>query len=187
MKSLELNKPHVIVVVGLPGAGKSFFAKQFSDMFKTPYVDYNYYHRLTDSREVGDVVATELLSQLFLTKQTLIIEGRGETKEDRAILARLAQSKGYTILYVWVQTEPATTYKRSVTAKDAPYTEEEYQARVDAFAILSRAEAPIVISGKHTYASQAKMVLRRLAAPRTAAVAPRPPRPTPKSGRVAIG
>ena len=39
MKSLQLDKPHAIVMVGIPGSGKSFFADKFSAMFNAPYVE----------------------------------------------------------------------------------------------------------------------------------------------------
>lgn len=189
MKSLELNKPHLLIVVGLPGAGKSFFAKQFGETFGAPYVDYGRYHELTGSQHVGDVVATDMLGQLFLTKQTIVIEGRGETKQDRLILAKVAATKGYKPLFIWVQTEPQTTIKRVVNAPGAPYTRDEYDMRVEAFVPLERAEPQIVISGKHTFASQAKMVLKRLVTPRTTLATPtapaRPIRPL-RSGRIIV-
>lgn len=169
IKSLELTKPHLLVIVGLPGSGKSFFAKQFSETFGAPYVDYAHYHKLVGSVETGDIVATELIGQLLLTKQTIVIEGRGETREDRAILTRLCQSKGYEVLYVWVQTTPQTAHKRAVLAKGAPLNEREFSERSETFAPLGNGEPYVVISGRHTYPSQARMVLRRLAAPRTAA------------------
>ena len=165
MESLELNKPHLLVVVGLPGAGKTFFAKQFGETFGAPYVDYVYYHGLTDSVELGDTVATELLGQLFLTRRTIVVEGRGETKEDRAILLKLGLAKGYEVLFVWVQTEPQTVLKRAVLAKGAPYSRSEFDSRSQMFAQLDRNEPQVVISGKHTYASQARMVLKRIANP----------------------
>lgn len=165
MESLELKKPHLLVVVGLPGSGKTFFAKQFGDTFAAPYVDYVHYHGLTGSVELGDTVATELLGQLFLTKRTIIVEGRGETKEDRVILLKLAAAKGYEPLFVWIQTEPQTILKRAVMAKGAPYSRSEFDARSEVFAQLDRSEPQVVISGKHNYASQARMVLRRLAEP----------------------
>lgn len=165
MESLELKKPHLIVAVGLPGAGKTFFAKQFADTFGAPYVDYVYYHDLLNSIELGDTVATELLGQLFRTRSTLVIEGRGETKEDRAILVKLAAAKGYEPLFVWIQTEPQTVRKRAVLAKGAPYSQSEFDSRSEMFDQLDRSEPQVVISGKHTHASQARMVLKRIANP----------------------
>lgn len=188
MKSLELNKPHLLVVVGLPGAGKSFFAKQFSDTFSVPFVDYNHFQRVTGSVDIGDKVATELLGQLFLTKQSLIMEGRGETKQDRQLIAKLAKSKQYDLMYIWVQTEPTTSKQRAVSSKTAAYTEQEFMERVSTFDILDKSEPYVVISGRHTYASQAKMVLRRLVEPRAVTRTVPPQRTIQKhSGRIIVG
>jgi predicted kinase len=176
IKPLELTKPHLLVVVGLPGSGKSFFAKQFGETFGAPYIDYAHFHKLVNSVELGDVVATELLGQLLLTKQTIVIEGRGETREDRAILAKMSQSKGYEVLYIWVQTTPQTAHKRAVLAKDAPYDEQEFAERSQAFTSLESNDPHVVISGRHTYPSQARMVLRRLTAPRATASSSQPRR-----------
>lgn len=165
MESLEVSKPHLLVVIGLPGAGKTFFAKQFGDTFGAPYVDYVYFHGLTGSMDLGDTVATELLGMLFLTRRTIVVEGRGETKEDREILLKLGAAKGYEVLFVWVQTEPQTVLKRAVQAKDAPYSQSEFDERSELFEQPERNEPQVVISGKHTYASQARMVLRRIAHP----------------------
>ncbi|MBI3889304.1 hypothetical protein HY312_01855 [Candidatus Saccharibacteria bacterium] len=41
MKSLNLTKPHLIVVVGIPGAGKTYFGQQFSTTFNAPYLKYD--------------------------------------------------------------------------------------------------------------------------------------------------
>lgn len=169
MKPLEFSQPHLLVAVGLPGSGKTFFAQQFHETFSAPYVDYAYFHELTGSQELGDVVATELLDQLFLTKRSIVIEGRGETKQDRALLMQLAQSRGYDILFVWVQTEPQTNHRRAVSGKDARYTQSQFDDLVESFEHLGKGEPYIVISGKHTFASQGRMVLKRLAAHRTAA------------------
>lgn len=198
MKPLKLTSPYLLVVVGVPGSGKTFFAKQFSQTYGAPFVDYGHFHSIAQDEHLGDVVATELLGQLFLTRSTILIEGRGETKQDRAILANLAEAKRYKLLYVWVQTEPQTTLRRAVQAKDATYSRSEYDSRVASFTLLDRQEPQVVISGKHTFSSQARMVLKRLETTtsepqQAAAAAPkpvvtRPPMAVKKSsGRIIIG
>ncbi len=196
MKPLEFSQPHLLVTVGLPGAGKTFFAQQFHETFSAPYVDYAYFHELTGSQDLGDVVATELLDQLLLTKRSIVIEGRGETKQDRALLMQLAQSRGYDVLFVWVQTEPQTNHRRAVSGKDARYSQAQFDDLAESFEHLSKGEPQVVISGKHTFASQGRMVLKRLAAQRIATAGERkvkaPERPTePKiknhDGRIIIG
>lgn len=188
MKSLEFNKPHMLVVIGLPGAGKTFFARQFGETFGAPFVDYTHFHRLTGSIELGDIVATELLGQLFLTKQTILIEGRGETAQDRAMLTKHAKSKGYEILYVWVQTDPQVAKKRAVHSKDANYKEEEFLNASQAFAPLTPADPQVVISGRHTYASQLRMVLKRIVSLRSDPKRPATPHTVQKrTGKIIVG
>lgn len=190
MKPLEKTKPqHVLVVVGIPGAGKTFFAKQFSDTFNAPYVDYAHFHSLTGSIEMGDIVATELLGQLFRTKQTIVMEGRGESRQDRLLLSRLVDSKQYKLLYVWVQTEPQTARQRALKSM----TGSDFNERMELFEPLATSEPFVVISGKYTFAAQMKMVLKRIIEPRSGNTAsqPKPTQPPQqaiqkRSGRIII-
>lgn len=185
MKPLQLHKPHLLVVVGLPGAGKTYFASQFSDTFNAPFVEYGYYAKHIGDEKVAEELATHALMQLLRTKQTLVIEGVGNSRDDRREIVRVANKHGYDVLYIWVQTEPQTTELRAVRSKTASMTQDEYEARSKKFEILLRTEIHVVISGKHTYASQAKTVLKRLATDRPApATTSVPVRTTPPRGRL---
>lgn len=173
MKSLSLSQPHLLVMVGIPGSGKSFFAEQFSDMFHAPYVDFA---KILDiSGSDGDMSAryvTHLLNELFKTKSTIIVDGLGDTKAQRAELKNLANAAGYKTLLVWVQTDGTTAKSRTLkTSKKngRPVSEYEYDKITSSFSIPTTGEHPvIVISGKHTFATQARAVLKNLASPREA-------------------
>ena len=39
MNNLDLTTPRVIFLVGIPGAGKTFFASRFSEEFGAPFID----------------------------------------------------------------------------------------------------------------------------------------------------
>jgi predicted kinase len=185
MKPLQLHKPHLLVVVGLPGAGKTYFASQFSDTFNAPYINYGFYAKHVGNEKVAEELATHALMQLLKTKQTIVIEGVGNTRDDRREIVRVASKHGYDVLYIWVQTEPQTTEQRAVRSKMATMTRDEYEERIKKFELLLRTEAHVVISGKHTYASQAKTVLKRLATDRPApASVPVPVRSTSSRGRL---
>jgi shikimate kinase len=188
MKSLQVDKPHMLVVVGLPGAGKTFFAKQFSSTFNAPYVDYDHYRHLINNDELGDKITGEMLAQLMLTRQTIVLEGLGSQRAERKDFTLFARKNGYEVLYIWVQTEPATTLLRAVTSKSATMTRSEFDERSSQFEILTKDENHLVISGKHTYASQAKVVLKRLVSARTEtpSAGPRPAVPQPR-GRIIVG
>ena len=201
MKSLQLTKPHLLVVVGLPGSGKTFFAKQFSDTFNAPYIDYGYYSSLVGSVKTSEEIIDHIYGLLLRTKQSLVIEGRGSTKAERKELADMAAKNGYSILFVWVQTEPATAEHRAVYAKTATMNQKEFDKATKAFENLNAGEPYMVISGKHTFSSQGKTVLRKLitdrpttvpasklaAAAKSKLVVTRPASRTRVRGRINVG
>jgi predicted kinase len=170
MKSLSLSKPHLLIMVGIPGSGKSFFAEKFSEMFHAPYVSYD---RIMDVGEGNAEQAarymTYLLHELIKTGQTLVVDGLADTRAQRAELKHLAHVAGYKPLFIWVQTDVATAKARALktsTDKGRGMTPHEYDQVAGYFMPLSAMEKPVVISGKHTYATQARIVLKNLAAPR---------------------
>jgi len=171
MKSLHLSKPHLIVMVGIPGSGKSFFAEKFAETFRAPCISEG---RIIDLvPEVPDAapfIASMQLGELLKTGQTVVFDGSSATRTARQDLAKQARATGYEPLLVWVQTDPATAETRATRATKAStnriVTPEEFDRALKRFTPPATTERPVVISGKHTYASQAKMVLKRLSGPR---------------------
>ncbi|HEU0266759.1 MAG TPA: AAA family ATPase [Candidatus Saccharimonadaceae bacterium] len=164
MKSLSLATPHLLVMVGIPGSGKSFFAEKFSDTFNAPFVSYHTIASLAESnaQEIGDYMITELMK----SHQSLLVEGRSDTRRERMELAKLARVHGYEPLYIWVQVDAETAQNRAARpGKDKSnriMEASDHEQLVKRFAPLTAGEKSVVISGKHTYASQAKVVLRKL-------------------------
>lgn len=189
MKSLSLSTPHIVIVVGIPGAGKTFFATQFAEMFNAPLLSADTLIPLLSSPDEDDRSATAsaalhaFLPELLKTGKTILLDGVGAMRVERAGLAKLAKEAGYQTLIVWVQTDTPTAKQRSLK----PVRGSEKRAiDADTFERSSRKFSPphasekyIVLSGKHTYASQAKMLLRKLSSPRTER-AEQPERPEPK-------
>lgn len=180
MKSLSLNQPHVIVMVGVPGSGKSFFADKFAETFRAPYVSRNHIEALVNDSGLADALAMQQFAELLKTRHTIIVEGPAVTRSERSEIARQARSAGYETLFVWVQTDPATAKARCLRPKkDSQYralTSDQYDARLQRFSPPHSSEKAIVISGKHTYATQARVVLKKLSSPRaTIAGHSRPP------------
>lgn len=169
MKSLSLSQPHVIIMVGVPGSGKSFFAEKFADTFRAPHVSFDKIAAITGA-EAAEELAQYQLDELFKTNQSIIVDGIADLKTERLELARKARSHGYEPLLVWVQIDPSSAEQRSTRrTKDQPtprLSVEEYEWRLKRFSPPSAIEKPVVISGKHTYATQAKVVLKKLSAPR---------------------
>lgn len=171
MKSLSLTKPHLILVVGVPGSGKTFFAEKFAETFNAPYVSTEKIDTLLgDAAAATKDIMNYQLDELLKTKQSILVEGAAETRTDRAEIARKAKTAGYELLTTWVQTDPATAKGRATRKSSGKtnriYSSDEYDRLVKRFTAPNASEKPLVISGKHTYATQAKVVLKRLSAPR---------------------
>ena len=176
MKSLSLSKPHLIIMVGIPGSGKSFFAEHFADTFKAPIVSFHRFRQElfnspTFSKNEEDIisqVANYMLDEIFKTGRTIVYEGRTNTRAERTLLAKKTREAGYEPLFVWVQTEPLTAKKRATkhNTDRLAMNEAQYNTELKRFSIPHPTEKVIVISGKHTYASQLKIVLKRLVEPR---------------------
>ncbi len=160
MKSLHLSRPHAIMMVGYPGSGKSFFAQKFADMFNAPYID-----ALTLTSYAKDVpsamkIITNFAEEVAKTGQTFVYEGDTDSRTLRTEFVKWAKSFGYEPLIVWVQVEKDTAKAR--TLKKNSLDPDAFEEVIKQFSPPHETERPIVISGKHTYASQAKVVLSYL-------------------------
>lgn len=190
MKSLSLSRPLVIMVVGLPGSGKSFFARQFSDMFGAPLVsaDFVRHTLFPESKYTAEedayvqTLTQNQLAELLKTSKTIVVDGGANTRAQRTVIEREAKAHGYGTLIVWVQTDEPTTITRSLkrNAKrqadvlNSPLSVDAYKRLKKQFGAPGRFENVIVISGKHTYATQARVVLKKLVAPRDTIIVNRP-------------
>jgi len=165
-------------MIGAPGVGKTYFAEQFAETFKAPLVSrerigFEITANPTGTKDelaIISRIAGGQLVELLKTQRSIIIDGGADTRADRVALRKLVREAGYDVLYIWVQTDSATAQYRATkqtrgSAKKA-LTEAEYMSRLKQFSPPGPNEKPIVISGKHTYATQVKVVLKRLVEPR---------------------
>ncbi len=180
MKTLAFAKPLVLVLVGLPGSGKSFFARQFSEMFGAPLVSYD---RLcyelfaaplfsSEERDIIQRLAHNQIGELLKTKRSFLVDGGSSTRTERQTISLLAKAHGYDVLHIWVQTDDTTAKLRSLR-RNPRRLDDQYSPQLteEQFSSLSKRHTPpnredhVVISGKHAFSTQAKTVLRRLSAP----------------------
>jgi predicted kinase len=165
MKSLSPRKPHLLIMVGIPGSGRSTFADQFANTFNAPFIDTDLLKSYTQSDAAAEQLTQRVLHQLFRTKASIIYDGPSATRAQRTELARHAHAAGYTPLFIWVQVDTPSAQARAThrSAQPAPITAEEFERAIRRFTAPNASENAVVISGKHTYASQVKVVLKRLA------------------------
>jgi len=182
MKSLSLSRPHLLIVIGTPGSGKSFFARQLAETFNIPLVSYDQIRSTlfeqpqysNDQEAIVYDLAYQQLAELLKTEKTLIVDGGHNVRTDRYALIKRAHSLAYETLTVWVQTDEATSKQRATRRNsrrqgdnlNVSLTDQQFTALARQVTAPGAQEPFIVISGKHTYASQAKVVLRKLVAPR---------------------
>ena len=154
------KKPYAILVFGAPMSGKTFFAEQFSQSIRAPFLNIA---RLEKKFGSDRKLADELITQMAKSKADLIIEGYINTEEQRKEMRELLKKLDYQPVLVWVQTDLNTIkqrmrnhYRKLDAAKEA--LAESYK-HIEA---PTADENPIVISGKHTFRTQCQNVVSRL-------------------------
>lgn len=132
-----------------------------------------------------------MLAEYLKTKRTIVIEGQLDRRANRAELVKVLNKAGYKSLLVWVQTDANEAHRRATKKypKGSGLDSDEFNELLQQFQPPLPQEKPVVISGKHTYTTQVKIVLKQLAAdnPRpavsTAAQPKQTPPDTPRSSR----
>lgn len=189
MKQLTLANPHVIIMVGIPGAGKTAFAEQFAETFKTPYVNEGAITREGDlNASQSEKVTRSFLDELLKTRRTLVYEGSTTTKSDRQKLVEHIVKAGYTPLIVWVQTESVEAKRRALKKhpKGSGLSSQDFDSAVSSFQTPIAKEHATVISGKHTYATQLRVILKQLSSERPDLKLTPSRRPSPHAKRTML-
>lgn len=166
--------------MGYPGAGKSFFARQFAELYKLARISedrirYELFEKPqfnNDELEIIQRVAEYMLEELMQTEQTIIYDGEFLQLKSRKQLVEFAKARGYRTLFVWLQTDLGTSWIRA-NKRDKRNPDSKYAFEVDKTVFnrlkdeLERPgekEVAVVISGKHAFRSQSLTVLRKITA-----------------------
>jgi predicted kinase len=177
---LNIDKPLLILVVGNPGSGKSFFARQFSESYKFFYIDTGRYESELEGLGKSNLEISKLAKKLtsatfeqaLKSFKHIIFEGYFGSKSEREIILNKAVKAGFGVLTVWVQTDNATTEERAMNRdrrraddkNSLNLSEDEFSSMLSSFEKpVATKENSIVVSGKHDFKSQSVMVLRKIA------------------------
>jgi shikimate kinase len=155
-------------MIGIPGAGKSTFAEHFADTFQAPIVSETKLQRQYDLSDTeAETLRDTILNEYMKTHRTVLIDGGLEAKDKREALVRKLIKSGYRPLIVWVQTDTTEAFRRASRPFPAGSSidTETFERLLDVFQAPGEKEKMVVISGKHTYASQLKIILKQLATP----------------------
>lgn len=168
MKPLTSASPHAIIMIGIPGSGKTTFAERFAETFQAPIVSQtNFQREYRLSAVEAEALRDTILTEYMKTHRTVLIDGGLDEKEKRETLVRMLVKAGYRPLVVWVQTDTGEAHRRATKPypRGSGMSDEEFDTQLDLFEAPGEKEKMIVISGKHTYASQLKIILKQLATP----------------------
>lgn len=149
-----------ILVFGAPCSGKTTFSQQFAAQFNATFYDLDL---LQQEHNLSRQFILLLVAEIAKTGATLVLEGANDTEKDRKELLAILRNAGYTPTLIWIQTDVSTIRARLKNKlKSVEKAKQVYDNRVKALEAPSDAEAPIVLSGKHTYPTQLKQVLTQL-------------------------
>lgn len=169
----------MLLMHGLPGAGKSAFARQFAELTGLSHVSsdrfrYELYDDPKFTTSENNTVlrlAAYMSEELLRRGNSVIFDMHLPTQRLRDGLARLANDHNAQLVLVWVQTDQETAGWRS-QHRDRRRIDDKYAfnlsaSQFDELAQLVKSnfrpkDRLIVISGKHLFRVQAAAALKRL-------------------------
>lgn len=173
-----ISKPMIVQIVGPAGAGKSFFARRFSKTFGAPLVSrdrlrwtlFAHHTYSEDEESIVSQVTDVMVDELLKTGKLFILDGGYNRRPARNLIRDKAQKNNYQIFTIIVQTDEPTARNRAThrnqRSVDDRYNQslsaEQYAAQIKAYQPPVVDKNTVVISGKHTYSTQARIVLKKL-------------------------
>lgn len=192
MKALPVSTPTILIIIGIPGAGKSHFAGQLANHYNLP---------LVTPERIADIVppaaqhldaepaasaelAGHLTAELLKTGASFIIDSAHlGNKIERMKLQRLASRHRYQTLIVWVQVDEPSAQQRAErnrAERGQSLSPRRFMDSVKQFN-APQTEHYAVVSGKHTFSAQQGAVLRKLQPAKPATANKPTPTPAPAS------
>ena len=154
-------KPRALLIFGAPYSGKTTFAEKFANKF-----NLTYYNLSAVEKDYGlsfeDLLA--VFELVLKTRQSLVLEGCIDSEKERTELRNVLRSHGYDPTLIWVQTDMATIRLRlKMRYKNVAKAKKAYDDAVALLEAPTDVEKPIILSGKHTFETQVRHVVKGLA------------------------
>ena len=178
MGKLELKPPLLLITMGYPGSGKSFFARQFGEQYSLPVLSderirFELFENPQFNNDESDIVSRVFdyaLEQLMRTGSSLVCDGSFLKLKDRQRIQDQAKKAGFRTLTVWLQTDINTSNIRA-RRRDRRNPDSKYAFDLNAVQFKNISESLqrpndkekfVVISGKHAFKGQSLTVLRKI-------------------------
>lgn len=178
MSKIYPTKPFLLLFYGYPGAGKTYFARQFCDNVQAAHLQADriraeLFENPRYDKQENDIVnqlmnymAEEFLSAGLSVAYDMSASRAGQRRQ----LVNMAHRSHAQPLVVWFQIDPDTAFSRSIN-RDRRRSDDKYAAIWDRTTFESltermqnpvRGEEYVVVSGKHLFSTQQSAVISRL-------------------------
>jgi predicted kinase len=172
------NRPILLMLYGFPGAGKTYFARQFCDRIQAAHVQadrirYELFEKPRYDKQENDVVV-QLMNYMtgeFLNAGISVAYDVSVMRlAQRHAVRELAIQAHAKPLLVWFQTDSESAYLRNLK-RDRRRVDDKYAAAYDQTSfgnIVGHMQNPanvedyVVVSGKHTFNTQYNTVIHRI-------------------------
>jgi predicted kinase len=178
MAKLFPAKPFLLLFYGYPGAGKTYFARQFVDNVQAAHLQADRIRGELFEQPRYDKQENDIVMQLmdYMTEEFLsaglsvVYDANAMRKSQRAALRDLAFRCHAQPIVVWFQMDPDTAFSRSVK-RDRRRADDKYAAQWDRPTyenIVNHMQNPLasepyaVISGKHLFNMQQSAVVAKM-------------------------
>lgn len=177
MQKVVPNKPLLILLYGFPGAGKTYFARQLCDHLQAAHVHGDrirseLFEEPRYDREENDVIShlMDYMTEAFLNADMSVVYDTNAMRlAQRRQLRDMARKAHAQTVLVWFQVDLETAYVRAAK-RDRRKSDDKYSPAIDrpTFDRLASGmqnpqnEDYVVISGKHTFATQLRSFVKRL-------------------------
>ncbi len=177
MRKIKLRGPTLIYFYGMPGAGKSYLARNIAENYGLAVVSSNKIRNILFENPVYDKTENNMVEKIMIdqTEQFLkndigvVYDISASRILQRRALRELTRKLKIKDLLIWIQIDQDTAYARS-TNRDHRKPDDKYNKNLslDSFNAQLRQmqnpidEAGIVVSGKHIYSTQNIAIQKKL-------------------------
>ncbi len=172
------TKPILVLLYGMPGAGKTFFARQLCDQMQAAHLQADrirseLFESPTYNKEENHIVSSlmgYMTGEFMQSGVSVVFDVNSTRAPQRRMLRNLAAKyKGETVL-VWFQLDPDTAFRRAAKRDrrkaDDHFAQEmtpaAFRAALAGMQNPDTSEPFVVVSGKHVFNMQKNAFFREL-------------------------
>lgn len=178
MAKIYPTKPFLLLFYGYPGAGKTYFARQFCDNVQAAHLQADrirgeLFEEPRYDKQENAIVAQlmDYMTEEFLSAGVSVAYDANVLRiKQRRALYTMAHACRATPLLVWFQMDQDTAFARNIK-RDRRRADDKYAAALDRTSfesLLGQMQHPVasedtaVISGKHLFKMQQSAILSKL-------------------------